>query len=240
MKKISLMVLASMATAFVWAQDGTQNDRKDYKPLRTPMSTKVRFGLAAGVNLAKFQFSNPPAGTTWTPTMKTSMYGGGFVNIPIGHMFRIQPGVFYSGLGSKIRTVTTTSVGGASVTTSSLAEQDLHYITVPITLQIVPGNSGFFIEAGPQVGFLITAKVEDQTQGGSGTSTFNKASFDKFDVGLHGGLGYITRIGLGFEAKYMAGLANVFDDGGSGNNNGPEAKNRAWQFGLFYHFGAAK
>jgi hypothetical protein len=240
MKKISLVAFGCLAVVSVMAQDtqSTSGTTKDYKPVRTDMATKTRFGLAAGVNLAKLAFKDAPAGTTWSPTMKTSLYGGGFVNIPLGQMFRIQPGIFYNGLGSKVKTVTTTTTGGVSVTSTSAIEQDLHYLSIPVTLQFVPGNSGFFIQAGPQVGFLITARAQDETSGGSGTTTYNKSDYDKFDVGLHGGLGYITRIGLGFEAKYLAGLSNVFDDDGS--KTGPEAKNRAWQFGLFYQFGAAK
>lgn len=226
-----------MAVGSAMAQDGSSTDmNQSHKPLRTEMSRATRFGLAAGVNLAKFHFSDEPAGTTWSPTMKTSMYGGAFVNIPIGGIFRLQPGVFYNGLGSKIST--TTTAGGTTIKTTG--EQDLHYLTVPLTLQIVPGHNGFFLEVGPQIGYLFTGKREVTSGSTTTTQEFNKSDYDRTDFGVHGGIGYITRIGFGFEAKYYSGFTNVYKDNGALSNSGAEARNRAWQFGLFYHFGAAK
>ncbi|RYY84176.1 MAG: hypothetical protein EOO15_19920, partial [Chitinophagaceae bacterium] len=63
MKKISLVGLACLAVASVMAQDGSSPDmNQSHKPLRTEMSRATRFGLAAGVNLAKFHMSGAPAG----------------------------------------------------------------------------------------------------------------------------------------------------------------------------------
>ncbi|RYY82861.1 MAG: PorT family protein, partial [Chitinophagaceae bacterium] len=214
---------------------------QSHKPLRTEMSRATRFGLAAGVNLAKFHMSGAPAGITYSNTMKTSMYGGAFVNIPLGGIFRLQPGVFYQGMGSKISRTDAVTGGGATVSTTTSQEQDLHYLSVPLTIQIVPGHNGFFLEVGPQIGYLFTGKVENTTPGSANnTNTFNKSFYDKTDFGVHGGLGYITRIGFGFEAKYYSGFTNVYKDASSGGTNGMVARNRAWQFGIFYHFGAAK
>ncbi|GAA4331246.1 hypothetical protein GCM10023184_22860 [Flaviaesturariibacter amylovorans] len=207
------------------AQDGTQGGDRDHKPLRTEMSRAVRFGLTGGVNIAKFATEN--ISPSPSITAKTSMYGGGFVNIPLGKAFAIQPGIQWTGFGSKLRE------GNVS------SEQDLHYLGVPIALQFMPGNNGFFLEAGGQANFLLTAREENSI---TNTRTGNKDAFDKFEVGAFGGVGYLTRIGLGFTAKYYYGLANVLEDGGGNNssNDGPELKNRAYQFGLVYHFGAAK
>jgi hypothetical protein len=241
MKKISLVALGCLAVASVMAQDTQSSDTKDYKPLRTEMARKVRFGVQAGVNLAKFHMSGVPAGQTVDPTMKTSLYGGAFVNIPIG-IFRIQPGVIYTGLGSKITgsTTTATNVRGVTVIGGYSQEQDLHYIAVPVMLQLVPGHNGFFIEAGPQIGYLITGRVETQTAGSTTADSYNKSDYDRTDFGVNGGVGYITRVGLGFTARYYSGFTNVYKDNGSTTANGQVARNRAWQFGLIYHFGAAK
>ncbi|RYD90124.1 MAG: PorT family protein [Sphingobacteriales bacterium] len=234
MKKISLVAFGCLAVASVMAQNGTTTaGNKDYKPLRTPMTKATRFGLAAGVNLAKFAMEDVPASMSVSTTMKTSMYGGAFINFPIGGILRLQPGVFYNGLGSKI----SNSVVGA---TTRSYEQDLHYISVPLTLQIVPGNTGFFLEFGPQIGYLFTGKREETTAGSNGDNMFNKSDYDRTDFAVHGGIGYITRIGFGVEAKYYNGFTNVYKDEGSVSASGQEARNRAWQFGLFYHFGAAK
>jgi hypothetical protein len=227
MKKISLVALGCLAVASVMAQN-TEGSGREHKPLRTEMSRAVRFGLQGGINLAKFGLTNFPASTS----MKTSFYGGAFVNIPLAHIFRLQPGVMWNGLGSKY------TFGSGTTATSS--EQDLHYITVPVMLQVVPGHNGFFFEAGPYISYLTTAKSEDQTAGGSSTTEYNKGDFDRTDVGLIGGVGYITRIGLGFTASYLNGFTNVIKDDNDMSNAGVKLRNRAWRFGLVYHFGAAK
>ncbi|RYY95673.1 MAG: PorT family protein, partial [Chitinophagaceae bacterium] len=139
----------------------------------------------------------------------------------------VQPGIQWIGLGSKAKLGTESS------------EQDLHYLGVPIALQFMPGSNGFFLELGGQANFLLTAREEDQV---TNVRMGNKDAFDKLDVGAFGGVGYLTRIGLGITAKYYYGLTNILEDGGGNNssNDGPELKNRAYQFGLVYHFGAAK
>ncbi|RYY63980.1 MAG: hypothetical protein EOO12_10900 [Chitinophagaceae bacterium] len=84
----------------------------------------------------------------------------------------------------------------------------------------------------------MAAKFKDQTPGSSSSDRDNKDGYDNFDFSAFGGLGYVTRIGLGFEAKYNAGFNNVLNDTQAGADN--KWKNRSWTFGLFYNFGAAK
>ena len=102
----------------------------------------------------------------------------------------------------------------------------------------VRGNSGFFLELGPQASYLISAK-----QQGPGTlNTDNKNAFDNFDIAMNGGIGWTSRVGLGINARYSYGLSNVLEDGGGDNstNDGPELKNRVISVGLHYMFGAGK
>lgn len=215
MKKISLIALAFCTSAAVFAQD--------QPTLRTEMATRPYFGLKAGVNLANFRMSDDPDTNTDT---KTSFLAGFVGHIPIGSMLAFQPELLYMGAGAKSSETTT------GVTTT--IEQDLHYIALPLMLQVKPGGSGFFIEAGPQLGYLIRAKAES-----GGMEVDNKESFDKFDFAVNGGLGFTTRVGFGISARYSYGLANILkDDGGTGSDN--MIKNTGFQFGLHYLFGASK
>jgi hypothetical protein len=93
---------------------------------------------------------------------------------------------------------------------------------------------GFFVEAGPQPGWLLKASKDGDTD------TDNKASFDKFNLSIGAGLGYLSRIGLGVNARYNFGLTNTLEDDNGSSNNGPEVKNQVVQIGLVYHFGASK
>jgi hypothetical protein len=224
MKKISLIALAFTTGTALFAQTS--------KP--TPMAVATRFGIKAGVNLAEFRANGYSSGSQPDNNMKTSMNGGFFVNVPLGtNGLSVQPEVMYSGQGSKMSVKTT--VG--TVTTTSTYEQDLSYINVPIMLQW-KSQGGFLIETGPQAGFLVRA----QQDGPGSATTDNKDNFDKFDFSWGAGLGYLSRIGLGINARYNLGLSNTLDDGGGNNssNDGPELKNKVIQIGLFWNFGAGK
>src|ERR671932_646829 len=96
MKKVLLLSLAVFIGVAVFAQT-TQ--------LVTPMAKKTRFGIKAGVNLAKFNFNADqfPSGANIASTStKTSAHAGVFVNIPISTLFKFQPELLYSGQGSKL------------------------------------------------------------------------------------------------------------------------------------------
>lgn len=214
MKKISLFVLSLCTTVVLFAQVE--------RPARTAMASKTYFGVKAGANLANFRTEN------YNPepdvNMKTSANGGFFANIPLSEKLAFQPELLYNGMGSKIK------FSGIS------SEQDLSYISLPLMFQIkTPG--GFFVELGPQPSILIRANSVV-----NGVQTDNKGSFDSFDLGLGGGIGYTSRVGLGANARYNLGLTNTLEDGGGNNspNDGPELKNSVIQIGLFYLFGASK
>ncbi|HWJ91936.1 MAG TPA: porin family protein, partial [Flavisolibacter sp.] len=125
----------------------------------------------------------------------------------------------------------------SGTTPATHSEQDLGYINLPIMLQW-KSQGGFFVETGPQAGYLVRAKLES----GNTTSVDNKDNYDKFDFSWGAGLGYLSRIGLGINARYNLGLSNVIEDNGGNNssNDGPELKNKVIQIGLFWQFGAGK
>ncbi len=77
-------MLAAIASFGVMAQDTGQ-------PMRTEMSTAVRFGVKAGVNLATLEIDDDSPTNEVETNNKTSFHGGFFVNVPIGGMFRFQP-----------------------------------------------------------------------------------------------------------------------------------------------------
>ncbi|HYO23036.1 MAG TPA: porin family protein [Flavisolibacter sp.] len=211
MKKISLFVLALCTSAAVFAQDAQPQ-------LRTPMEKKVRFGLRAGVNLAKFRLTDFPSGTEPNIQSKTSMHAGVFMNAPLGGMFAIQPGVEYSGQGSKF-------TDGADN-----GEFDLHYINVPIMFQW-KSTGGFLLETGPQAGLLLRANFNDEE--------VEDETFKTLDLSWGAGLGYVSRIGLGANARFNFGLSNILE-GDNDNDTSPQLKNQVIQIGLVYHFGAHK
>jgi len=219
MKKISLIALALSTGMAVFAQD--------QPTLRTEPTVGPRFGIKAGLNIAKF--NTEEAQTGFDVQTKTSMHGGLFLNLPLGTGgLALQPELLYNGFGAKVA-VTQPLIG------TTRYEQDMHYLSLPIMLQW-KSQPGLFVELGPQVSYLLKATAD---MGDQGDNT-NKDQFDKFDIAAAGGIGFTTRIGLGIGARYVYGLSNVYEDDGSSSNNGPELKHRVWQVGLFYQLGAAK
>lgn len=219
MKKFSLFALAFITSTAMFAQ--IEN--------RTEMAVKPRFGIKAGANLSKLRPNDLPSGFDLSTNLKTSFHVGLLANIPLGTGgLAFQPEVLYSGQGSKMNQKTT--VG--TITTSEKYEQDLHYINVPLMFQFKTVG-GFYVEAGPQVGFLINAKQD----GPGDVEVDNKDSFENMEVSAGAGLGYMTRVGLGIGARYNHGFSNVLDNESSSDAS---LKHSVINIGLFYHFGANK
>ena len=211
----------------IFAQDQPQQ-------LRTEATAAPRFGLKGGVNLATLEMDDDVANTNYNTNLKTSFNVGAFVNLPVGTgMFRLQPEVVYSGQGSK---VSGTPVIGSRTSTDDY-EVDIHYINVPIMAQIQT-TGGFFVEAGPQFGVMISAKQDNQTGDDPEIQDYVK----KLDIGLGAGLGYLSRIGLGVGARYVHGFSNVWnrEDAPASAVSSLEMSNRVIQFSLIYQFGANK
>ncbi|HUQ96435.1 MAG TPA: porin family protein, partial [Chitinophagaceae bacterium] len=221
------------------AQDSTMNTTRPIgsaqlttPQLRTPMAIKTRFGIKGGVNMAMLSAKEFVASAKPETNNKTSYYAGAFVNIPLGAMLKLQPELVFSSQGSKMQETVTTTGGSRTFN----YEEDLDYLNLPVMFQLqTPG--GFVVETGPQFSYLIDAKQK----GTSPISTSNETDLDpyrdNFDIAWAVGVGYISRIGLGINARYNYGIRNIVQEN---DVNIGELRNRVLQFGLSYQFGANK
>lgn len=238
MKKISLFVLALTAGFVGMAQ--MQDPDKAHKPLRTEMSEQPRFGIRGGVSISRLELDDDYMGTNYDMENKTTFHAGAFVNIPLGGMFRIQPEISYMGGGSKVRGPLIYDQNNPSGTPTSdyNYELDMHYISVPIMFQLQT-TSGFFVELGPQAGYLI--KGQQEVTNGSKSDIKDRDLVRKTDFGAAGGIGYLSRIGLGLNARYYHGFSNVFNsDSAPDAQRDREISTRSLQLGIVYHLGAHK
>lgn len=97
------------------------------------------------------------------------------------------------------------SVSGSVNTFES--KRNLSYISVPVMAKyyIIERLS---IEAGPQIGFLVSAKRDyDYTESEDGEDI--KDGYNTIDFGLNFGAGYKLDNGLNFSARYNLGLVNI-------------------------------
>ena len=176
--------------------------------------SKIRsgFGIKGGVNFARFEIKDADS------DFKTLWHAGILSHLHMSDNFGIQPELVYSRFGGE-RTIT------------GVEYDDVNsYLTLPVLFQFMT-SSGFRIQAGPQVGFLLKA-----TQTANGTDKDTKDFYKKVDVGLVGGISYLTKSGLGFDARYVYGLTDISNREVVTPGFQADVKIRAIQAGLFYQF----
>jgi hypothetical protein len=168
----------------------------------------VNIGIKAGLNVYNINNDN---GTKYDA--KTGFNAGLIGHIHLGKKMALQPEVVYSGQGAKVTT--------AGIETKF----NIGYINVPLMLQYMFDN-GFRLQAGPQVGFLTSAKSETNN-----TKTDFKDNLNSVDFALGAGVGYVNPpTGFGVDARYNLGLSDI-------NKNGSvKSTNRGFQLGVFYLF----
>jgi hypothetical protein len=170
---------------------------------------KFELGIKAGANISNFYGSDDAS------QLKANSYvgfhGGAFVSLFVGKVFAIQPEVLLSTQGAKVDDIS-----------GNKKDYKLTYINIPVMLKF-RSIGGFYVEAGPQLGFNVNSKV-------SGTGEdFAKST----DLSIAGGLGYHSPIGLGIGARYTAGLSKLGDFDASNPGN-PNWKNGVIQVSVFY------
>jgi hypothetical protein len=98
---------------------------------------------------------------------------------------------------------------------------NLNYINVPLIFQYMYDN-GFRIQAGPQLGVLVSAKTNE---------TDVKDNYESLDLALGLGLSYVNpATDFGVDVRYNHGLTNV------NKNDASKLFNRGFQVGVFYLF----
>ena len=173
----------------------------------TSFAQHFDIGIKGGANISNFTGSSNIS--EWKASTLVGFHAGAFLGLYLGDNFSIQPEVLFSTQGAKIDNGTTKD------------DYKLTYINVPV-LAKYRFNGGFYIEAGPQIGFNVHSTV-------AGTSEdFAKST----DLAIAGGLGFSSKIGLGIGARYVAGLSKVGDFNASTTR--PDYKNGNIQISLFY------
>ena len=174
----------------------------------TSYAQNFQAGIKAGVNISNFTGGN--FNTIENNTL-LGFHAGGLLRFKFGG-FALQPEVLLSTQGAKLKDADT--------------EQDykITYVNIPVMLQYET-TGGFYLEAGPQVGFKVNEDVPNST-----IEDFAKST----DFSLAGGLGYHSKIGLGIGGRYTVGISKVGDfDAGTID---PDFKNGVIQISLFYTF----
>lgn len=166
---------------------------------------QVTYGVKAGVN-----FANGTGDDFEDADMRTSILFGGFAKFSLSETFAFQPELLYSGQGAKA------SYTEEGVDVDETLKMD--YLNIPLMFKYYAGG-GFNIQAGPQIGFLLSAKTKLEA-GGESVDIDVKDELKGLDLGLNLGLGYDLESGIGIDLRYGLGLSNVVDyDDADGKNS---------------------
>ena len=189
----------------------------------TTSTSRPMFGIKAGINVASL--SDDGFDDT---TSKVGFAGGVFMNAPLSEQFSIQPEVMYSQMGSEVE--------GQYANTHYSTKLNLDYITVPVMFQF-KATPEFYIEAGPEFGFLVSAKSKDTVGNFSATNEIDTDYFNSFNFGLGLGLGFDITENFGVNARYVAGFTDINKDGETSlQNEDNKNRNNTFQAGVYFKF----
>jgi len=192
--------------------------------LTSLQAQKAQFGLKGGLNIANASLKGEelPKGKSLT-----GFHIGLFTDIKISKKFSFQPELLYSTQGTQFNL--DFFFGGDVYNVD--AKLRLGYINIPLMMKYYP-EAKFYLEFGPQIGFLTSAEFEVSALGTTDTQDF-KDSMNSTDFGLNFGAGYEVSKKVVLSARYNLGLSNGFDTEPGDNST---FKNSVFSFSLGYKF----
>jgi len=168
---------------------------------------RLTFGLKAGANYSNY--TNADFATDGI----VGFHAGALVNFRFSDSWSVQEEFLFSTQGAKMKD----DVFGKG-------NLNVYYLTVPFLIKYKT-PFGLYFEAGPQTGLRVKQDLEGAT-----LQNFSK----RLDLAAAGGVGYQTKFGLGFGARYIAGLSKVGDFDIS--NVKTDFRTNVVQASLFYIF----
>ena len=205
------ILTAAKAQETVQAKSGSDADTR----------SNIILGAKLGANYSNVYDSE---GQDFVADDKLGFVAGGFVTIPLGKLFAIQPEVLYSQKGFK---------GSGTLLGSPYSfTRTTDYLDVPIFVAIRPSEY-FSILAGPQFSYLMSKKNEfngavNQTQ----QDNFNNDNIRKNTLCFIGGVDInLDKLVIGARAGW-----DLKTNNGDGTSNTPRYKNTWYQLTLGYKF----
>ncbi|RKR11157.1 outer membrane protein with beta-barrel domain [Flavobacterium sp. 90] len=145
---------------------------------------KTRFGVKGGLNVTSFA-----GGYNYNAKSLVGFQVGGFAEIKVIERLAIQPEILFSTQGAKQELSMTNF------------DSKLNYINVPVLAKFYITKQ-FTVEAGPQLGFLVSAKQDGHDA---------KDSYKSVDTGFNFGAGYNFTDNVSVNLRYTVGLSNIGD-----------------------------
>jgi hypothetical protein len=180
--------------------------------LSTAAYGQTEYGIKGGLNISDIvmtNYINPDVESDLN--LKLGLHAGLFFNGMVNERFGMAAELLYSDKGVK-------GIG---------TNIHLHYITIPLILQYKLADN-IFAEAGPELGYLFSARSKHGNVG----NTYN----NKFDLALDAGFRFNTPK-LIFGLRYCAGVFSVrepFENYNASGNEKIKYQNRVLQVSAGY------
>lgn len=165
----------------------------------------VKFGTKVGLNISNL------TGDIEDANSKIGFHIGGFAEIKVSDMFSLQPEILYSTQGTKSEQNYSDISGGFKLDLT----QNLSYLNIPVMAKLYVVEK-FYIEAGPQVGFLLNAEQKAKATGSYFGQPFNqsqtvdnKDDLNSTDFAVNFGLGINLTKNFGAGLRYSLGLSDI-------------------------------
>ncbi|ATL46723.1 hypothetical protein COR50_05745 [Chitinophaga caeni] len=212
---------------------------------------QVRVGIKGGWNLANVTKDNN--GSVDNKNSLSSYNIGVIADLPLSEVLSFQPGIFYTGKGSKLESGDKNSTFYSKSTTNPM------YIEIPLNfLGKIPigNNARLFAGVGPYAAFGVAGKNkyeyiaaginvngednikwDDDTPFNDDDPNQGWDKFKRFDYGANFLAGVEVGDNFLVSAQYGLGLAKIRS--GSDNGSDDKYKNRVFSVSIGYMFGRA-
>ncbi|MEG1023752.1 MAG: porin family protein [Flavobacterium sp.] len=173
---------------------------------------QTRFGVKGGLNI-----STVVGGDVNDTKSLIGFHVGGFAEIHVVEKFFIQPELLYSAQGTKV-----------DGPLGSDVDLKLNYLNIPVLAKYYFVENKFSVEAGPQLGILLSAK-------GNGTDVKDLTRSTDFGFNLGAGYNFTENLSVGI--RYTIGLSPLSDkDIDNTEDYYDSAKNSNLALSLAYKF----
>jgi len=179
---------------------------------------QIHYGVSGGVtsyNMRGAATSNLEQVLSFTNGVVSTgpvrgFYGGAYANIPVGNIFSVEPGLYYTLKGYSI--TSSYSVNGIRLlSANATASLSSSYIDMPVLLKA--DFKGLQVFAGPQISYLTNSSIRT----GVGLAGLNllhtnfgvTSQLNRWDAGITGGIGYQFTNGIRITGSYERGLSKV-------------------------------
>ena len=176
---------------------------------------KINFGIKAGLNMSMLTGSKDQIMSS-----TNGFFAGTLLEFKILEKIALQPELLFSAQGAKFES--------KDLTFSTTRKMD--YLILPIMVKYYI-KSGLFVEAGPQVGFLLSANqdVENRITNISTSENIKDATKD-FDMAANVGIGYDILDKIVTQIRYCIGITNT------STLENTDIKNGVFQLSVGYKF----